>query len=117
MTLLRRRSIIRERASQPEEENRVGSWWFRFLCFFSMASIFVSVGFYLFLVNQNVVSGYSMRIAEKRVTEVSNEFQKLRIREAELRSLYGLEDASARLDMVPIQDAVSLEEHGSIAYR
>ena len=48
-----------------------------------------------------------MRVAEKRMTELSVGAQKLRIREAELRSLYGLESASSQPDMRPIEGAVS----------
>jgi hypothetical protein len=79
-------------------------------------SLFVAVVGYLFSVNRNAVAGYSMRAVEKRMIELSNESQRLRIREAELRSLYGLEEASSRLDMKPIEGAISLEEPGTVAY-
>jgi hypothetical protein len=89
---------------------------FRVASIFSMVSLFLMVLGYLFVVNRNAVSGYSLRVAEKRMTELSNEAQRLRIREAELRSLYGLEDASGRLDMKPIEGAVSLDAPGPVAY-
>lgn len=89
---------------------------FRVLGAFSMASLFLMMIGYLCMVNRNAVAGYSMRVAEKRMTELSTEAQKLRIREAELRSLYGLENASSQLDMHPVEDAVSIDAPGPIAY-
>jgi hypothetical protein len=72
---------------------------------------------YLSAVNRNAVSGYSLRVAEKQMTELSSEAQKLRIREAELRSLYGLEEASSRLGMKPIEGATSVDAPGPVAFR
>lgn len=99
-------------ASVPEgSRNR-----FRTLGVFSLASLFLTMIGYLCMVNRNAVAGYSVRMAEKQVTELSVEAQKLRIREAELRSLYGLENASSQLDMRPIEGAVSLDAPGPVAY-
>ncbi len=97
-----------------KESSRAGR--FRVSSMLALASLFLSGAGYLFSVNQNAVAGYSMRVAEKRMAELSNESQRLRIREAELRSLYGLEEASSRLDMKPIEDAVSLDEPGPVAF-
>ena len=82
----------------------------------SLLCLFLSMIGYLCMVNRNAVAGYSMRVAEKHMTELSVEAQKLRIREAELRSLYGLESASSQLDMRPIEGAVSLDVPGPVAY-
>lgn len=89
---------------------------FRVSGIFVAVSLFLTMGSYLFSVNRNAVAGYSMRVAEKRMTELSTESQRLRIREAELRSLYGLEEASSRLDMKPIEGALSLDEPGPVAF-
>ncbi|MFZ1735518.1 MAG: hypothetical protein IPJ67_02680 [Candidatus Moraniibacteriota bacterium] len=89
---------------------------FRVLGILSMVSLFLTMVGYLSMVNRNAVAGYSMRVAEKRMAELSTEAQKLRIREAELRSLYGLENASSQLGMRPIEDAVSLDVPGPVAY-
>ncbi len=89
---------------------------FRVLSVLSMASLFLTMVGYLSMVNRNAVAGYSMRVAEKRMAELSTEAQRLRIREAELRSLYGLENASGQLGMRPIEDAVSLDVPGPVAY-
>ncbi len=108
-----RSSLSRE--GDSNEKTRTGR--VRVLGIFSVAFLFLSVVGYLFLVNRNAVSGYSMHVVEKRMTELSNEAQKLRIQEAELRSLYGLEAASGRLDMKPIEGAVSLDAPGGpVAY-
>lgn len=114
-----RYSTIRNRLSRngdPLEKSSPSR--FRLLGILSATFLFLSVVGYLFSVNRNAVSGYSMRAVEKRMTELSNEAQKLRIREAELRSLYGLEEASGRLDMKPIEGAVSLDVPGGpVAFR
>ena len=89
---------------------------FRVISFISGACLLCVVIGYLVVVNRNAVSGYSLRSVEKRMLALSNESQKLRIREAELCSLYGLKEASNRLDMKPIEDALSLDEPGPIAY-
>lgn len=116
--MYRRHRTIRSEASRSESaDRRVWNGSVRRAMLLVAMIVFVSVAAYLFSVNRNAVAGYSMRVAEKRVAELSNESQRLRIREAELRSLYGLEEASRHLDMVPITDAVLVEESDSIAYR
>jgi hypothetical protein len=112
-----RHLTTRERAIGGEgagEKRRGG--WFRVVGIFSFAGLFLAMAGYLFSVNRNAVAGYSMRIVEKRMTELSNESQRLRIREAALRSLYGLEEASARMDMKKIEGAISIDEPGPVAY-
>lgn len=95
---------------------RVSGNRYRILGFLSFLMLFVVTAGYLFSVNRNAVAGYSLRVVEKRMVELGNEAQKLRIREAELRSLYGLEEASSRLDMKPIEDAILIDEPGTVAY-
>ena len=115
--MYRKHMTMRGRASSCEgaETPRSGTR-LRIVRVLSCAGLFVAVIGYLFSVNRNAVAGYSMRIVEKRMIELSNESQRLRIREAELRSLYGLEEASGRLDMKPIEGAISLDEPGPVAY-
>lgn len=109
--------IMPHRSSRGEHaEGGSPPKWLRVAGAFSMASLFLTMIGYLCAVNRNAVAGYSMRVAEKRVTELSVEAQRLRIREAELRSLYGLEDASMQLGMQPIEGAVSLDAPGPVAY-
>lgn len=101
---------------EGEGTTRAYGRWYRVLGVFSCVMLFVVMVGYLFSVNRNAVAGYSLRTAEKRMLELGTEAQKLRIREAELRSLYGLEEASSRLDMMPIEDAILVDEPGSVAY-
>lgn len=87
---------------------------------FAMISLFFSIlslGAYVFSVNRNAVSGYSMRIAESRMANLADEAQKLKIREAELRSLYGIEGMSSELGMVPISGKALLDDSNSVAYK
>lgn len=89
---------------------KVGSW-------VSAGMLLLSVMGYLASVNRNAVSGYAIRQAEKRVAEASETSKKLRIREAELRSLASIEEAGARLNMVPADHPLSIRATGPIAYR
>lgn len=89
---------------------RTGLW-------LSIGILIVSVVGYLVSVNRNAVSGYAIRQAEKRVSEASETSKKLRIREAELRSLASIEEAGARLNMVPTDHPLSIRATGPIAYR
>lgn len=114
--MYRRYSTIHSGVSREEESSRVSGKRYRVLGLFSCAMLFVVTAGYLFSVNRNAVAGYSLRTAEKRMLELGTEAQKLRIREAELRSLYGLEEASSRLDMKPIEDATLIDESGTVAY-
>lgn len=89
---------------------KVGSW-------VSAGMLLLSVIGYLASVNRNAVSGYAIRQAEKRVVEASETSKKLRIHEAELRSLASIEEAGARLNMVPSDHPISIRATGPIAYR
>ncbi len=109
--------IMSHRSSHGDDVERgLPPKWLRFACILSIAGLFLAMIGYLCTVNRNAVAGYSMRVAEKRMAELSVEAQRLRIREAELRSLYGLEDASVQLGMLPVEGAVSLDVPGQIAY-
>ena len=81
----------------------------------------VMVGAYLFAINQTAVQGYSARSVEHDIALAKEENQKLKIEEAELRSLGRIESARERLHLVavtPGTDTVSyLEAGGSLALR
>lgn len=104
--------VTRENSSAPATPLvlKAGSW-------ISMCLLLLSVIGYLASVNRNAVSGYAIRQAEKHVAEASEASKKLRIREAELRSLASIEEAGARLNMVPADHPLSLRATGPIAYR
>jgi len=81
----------------------------------------IMVGAYLFAINQTAVQGYSARTVERDIALAKEENQKLKIEEAELRSLSRIESARERLHLVavaPGTDTVSyLEAGGPLALR
>lgn len=78
--------------------------------------IFASVS-YLYAINKTAVLGFEYRSVEKRVSELRQENEQLRIKEAELKSLYRIEEASRNLQMVEYQNLSYLEDHGVMALR
>jgi hypothetical protein len=67
-------------------------------------------------VNQTAVKGIAIRNAEKEIAVNAKNNESLRIKEAELKSLYRIEDASKQLDMVDASSVKYLEESPSVAY-
>ncbi|MEI7891403.1 MAG: hypothetical protein WCI36_05580 [bacterium] len=72
--------------------------------------------FYIYSVNQTAIKGISIRSAEKRVADERKNNESLKIREAELKSLYHIEDISKQLNMTPTVGVKYLEENPSVAY-
>ncbi len=73
---------------------------------------FVVGGGYLYSVNQSAVQGYHMRTLEQAIDKLTEENAKLRIAEADLRSLYHIETAEAELGMQKLDGIIYLEAFG-----
>ena len=71
---------------------------------------------YLYSINQTATKGIEIRNAEKQVSSVENYNKSLKIKEAELESLYQIEDASKNLNMVNVDHSVYVEENPTVAY-
>jgi hypothetical protein len=76
---------------------------------------------YLYAINQTAVQGFAVRGAERSVTQAKDENQRLRIEEAQLRSLGRIMEAKDRLGLIetaPDNQAVSYLSLGeSLALR
>jgi uncharacterized membrane protein (DUF106 family) len=72
--------------------------------------------FYVYLVNQTAVKGIEMRRAEKEIANQQKDNETLKIREAELKSLYHIEEQSKQLEMVNSTGIKYIEESPSVAY-
>jgi len=72
--------------------------------------------FYIYSVNQTAVKGISIRNAEKELATQKKNNESLKIKEAELKSLYRIEEASIQLNMSPAVSVRYLEESPSVAY-
>jgi len=72
--------------------------------------------FYIYSVNQTAVKGIAIRNAEKEVAAQEKNNESLKIKEAELKSLYRIEEASKQLNMVDAAGVKYLEETPAVAY-
>lgn len=72
--------------------------------------------FYIYSVNQTAVKGIAIRNAEKQIQQQKKNNESLKIKEAELKSLYRIEDASRQLNMVNAESVKYLEEIPAVAY-
>lgn len=72
---------------------------------------------YIYCVNQTAVKGIEIRRVEQEISSQKKNNEALKIREAELKSLYHIEQQSKELDMVDCPNAKYLEENSSVAYR
>ncbi|KKP95354.1 MAG: hypothetical protein US25_C0071G0004 [Candidatus Moranbacteria bacterium GW2011_GWE1_36_7] len=72
--------------------------------------------FYIYSVNQTAVKGIAIRSAEQEIVKQKKENEILKIREAELKSLYNIEESSKQLNMAQSANIKYLEESPSVAY-
>lgn len=86
--------------------------------FLVMVVVFLfSAGNYLFSINQNAVHGYRIRTLEKEIAKLDTENSRLRVSEAEVRSLERTKEAGARMGMERATDVVSVERLGTVAMK
>jgi len=78
-------------------------------------AVFVAL-LYIYSINHSAVKGYEIRSVEKEISELKKENENLRIKEAQLKSLYRVEQSARDLNMSNVSDAVYLEENPSVAY-
>lgn len=84
----------------------------------SIAGVVVVLGAcYLYATNRVAVSGYAIRNAEKEIAVLKQDNNQLRIQEAELKSLYRIEEAGKRLNMFEPAHVSYIDESGPIAFR
>lgn len=74
-------------------------------------------GIYLYFINTSATKGYEMRQIEKEITDLKKESEELRIREAELKSLYQIEESSKQLNMAEALQVSFIEEKSPLAMR
>lgn len=75
-----------------------------------LLAVFVAGGGYVYSVNQNAVHGYQIRSLEKEISVLKQENAKLKIREADLLSLYRIESIGGELEMQKPESVLYLEE-------
>lgn len=72
--------------------------------------------FYIYSVNQTAVKGIAIRNVEKEILQQKKNNETLKIKEAELKSLYHIESTSQQLNMFRATNVKYLEETPSVAY-
>lgn len=87
----------RKKFSSSREPVRIGPLTLNFLLVVLICAAGV---FYIFEVNDVATQGYKIRELEKRAQELKDSNEKLKIREAELRSMYNIEEKTKDLNMV-----------------
>lgn len=81
------------------------------------ALLLVSGGIYLYSINSSAVKGYQVRQVEKEIQELKKENDNLRIKEAELKSLYRIEESSKNLNMEDLKNVSYIEQTGNVAMK
>lgn len=71
---------------------------------------------YLYSINHTAVKGLEIRTIEKEISQMQNENENLKIKEAELKSLYKIEESSKNLNMSQLKDVKYIEETGPVAF-
>lgn len=83
--------------------------------FLVIAAVFLAVFFYLYCVNSSAVKGFQIRQAEKEMLELKKQNDQLKIKEAELNSLYYIEESSKKLNMADLKKVSYVEQKGPMA--
>lgn len=80
-------------------------------------AFFSSAVSYLYAINLGATQGYETRKYEQEISELRKENGKLRVTEAELRSLGKIEEATKERDMIVPDSPTFIGGHGQVAFR
>lgn len=85
---------------------------------FALVVLICAMGvFYIFEVNNVATQGYTIRDLEKQAQDLRNSNEKLKIREAELRSMYNIEERTKNLNMIAPKDVSYMALPGNVAMK
>jgi cell division protein FtsL len=84
--------------------------------FIVLACMAFSGLFYMYSVNQTAIKGIEASRVQRQIDDEKKRNESLKIKEAELESLYRIEDASKQLDMVAATNVNYIEESPAVAY-
>jgi|WetSurMetagenome_2_1015567.scaffolds.fasta_scaffold190854_1 hypothetical protein len=100
--------------TQPVSPSGTGKITWSFLL---VSLICVAGVLYIFEVNNAATQGYKIQNLEKEVQELKNNNEKLKIKEAELRSMYNIEERTKDLNMTVPKDVSYLTLPGNVAMK
>lgn len=78
-------------------------------------AVFVALA-YIYSINHNAVKGYRIKNIEREIAELKKDNEMLKIKEAQLKSLYRTEQSARDLNMSDLSDVIYIEENPSVAY-
>jgi uncharacterized membrane protein (DUF106 family) len=73
--------------------------------------------FYIYSINSSATKGSNILQMEKEIAQLKKESEELRIKEAELKSLYHVEEESKKLNMAEVTSISYIEESGPMALK
>jgi hypothetical protein len=73
--------------------------------------------FYIYSINNSATKGSNILKMEKEIAQLKKESEGLRIKEAELKSLYHIEEESKKLNMAEITSISYIEKAGPVAFK
>ncbi len=82
-----------------------------------VALLLVCGAIYLYSINSSAVKGYQVRQVEKEIQELEKQNEDLKIKEAELKSLYHVEESSKNMNMEDLKNISYIEETGPVAMK
>lgn len=85
--------------------------------FLIVALLFVAAALYVYSINSSAVKGYQIKQVEKEIMELKKENEDLKIKEAQLKSLYHIEESSKNLNMGDLKNVSYIEESGPVAMK
>ncbi len=97
--------------AKPEKTSKI-TW-----SFLLVSLVCASGVFYIFQVNSSATQGYKIQALEKQVQELRDNNEKLKIREAELRSMYNIEEKTKNLNMTAPKDVSYMMLPGDVAMK
>jgi len=104
----------RKKFSAERQPIRVGPLTLNFLLVVLICAAGV---FYIFEVNDVATRGYKIKELEKRAQDLESNNEKLKIREAELRSMYNIEERTKNLNMVAPGNISYITLPGNVAMK
>ncbi|GBE16998.1 cell division protein FtsL [bacterium BMS3Abin15] len=87
------------------------------LSFVVVFFIILSGIIYMYSINNSAVKGYKIRQEEKEISGLKKSNEQLRIKEAELKSLYHIEEISKKLNMTELNNISYIDETSPVALR
>lgn len=96
------------------QSTRMGNVTLNFL----VAALVCVLGvFYIFEINNMATKGYEIKALENQMGVLKKENEKLKIQEAELKSMYNIEEKTKDLNMVVPKDVSYLNLPGDVAMK